>query len=376
MDFFDNDNYENLLKIKQLNNKIQIVLTDIKDYEAKKKNNMYFLKIQTNTFQSIYEKKNILLKKYYTKIIKNIITIYNHEKNNRDYKILIKSNDKIITNNSIDLIISKINCDKIYKNSLNNSKFVKLLNKQLDISLDYFNKFSLYYLSDNKLLDNLSLSLQDIKFKTYNFYLYIFNYSFKLRDCYTNRINQFQYITKYNFNLKNIHLELKEYFKIKQPVDKQINKLFTINIKLNKQIEKNTKQNDLLYKRTEDIKNKYLCLQKYLLNQEKKNLNTTFNFVKNIHELSIRIELSQKLLNSYKIEIENVENLLKEYDIIKGNKLNNHQQCMICLEDIEYGITTECKHNFHYSCINLYVFNIISRINNIEIKCPLCRQFI
>ena len=377
MDFFDNDNYENLLNLKQLNNKIQMVLTEIKEYEAKKKNNIYFLKIQKNTFQHIYDKKNVLLKKYYTKIIKNIIIIYYNEKSNKNCNNIIYTNNNNITQQqSIRILASNINSENIYNNISSNQKFSKLIKKQLHKSLEYFNSFLNNNNIEYKLLITENLSLNDIKLQNYNFYLYIFYYSLEPIYSSLNSYNIFQDIAKYHINLKFLHLELKRFHKLKQIEYKKICKLLSINIKLTKHIEKNKKQIDLLNKRTDDIKNKYICLYKYIENQEKKSSNTIFNFIKNIHELSIRIELCQNLLTSYKYEIEKVELILKEYDIIKGTKLQKSIQCMICLEDIEYGITTNCKHKFHYSCINLYVFNIIIGINNIEITCPLCRQFI
>lgn len=361
MNFFDNENYDNLLKIKQLNNKIQLVLAEIKEYEAKKKNNIYFLKIQKNTFQHIYEKKYNLLKKYKSKIIKNIITIYFNDKLNIDLIHNIRNNDQFIQNCSIKYILSKIDYNIILRKG---DKINKLLNKKLNSSFDYYTEqFNSY---NNRL-----------KLQNYNFYIYFRSYLlYNNIDLLIKNDNIFEDIIKFSIHLKLLHLEFKEFNKLKQNEHKTINKFIILNQKLNKNIDKNKRQNDILSIRTENLKNKYIYLYKYILNQEKKSSNTTFNFIKNIHELSIRIELNNKLLISYKLEIEKMEAILKMYDIIKGTKFTNEQQCMICLEDIEYGITTQCKHQFHYSCINLYVFNIITSINNIELKCPLCRQFI
>ena len=49
------------------------------------------------------------------------------------------------------------------------------------------------------------------------------------------------------------------------------------------------------------------------------------------------------------------------------------QQCSICLENIDIGITTNCKHHYHHGCINLYIFNIIQSNTDLDFKCPLCR---
>lgn len=152
--------------------------------------------------------------------------------------------------------------------------------------------------------------------------------------------------------------------------------MYNTNNKSQKIIQKNIKSNELLNKRSEDIKNKYEYIQKYIIIQEKKNLKTQFNFVKNIHELNIRIDLHNQLLKDYKNQVDELQNILKDSDEIKGKKLINLEPCMICLEDISHGIITKCNHKFHHSCINLYIFNKLNQLNNIEIKCPICRQFI
>ena len=139
---------------------------------------------------------------------------------------------------------------------------------------------------------------------------------------------------------------------------------------------KNVQVTELLLKRSEEIKNKYNYIQKYIQIQENKKIKTQFNFIKNIHELNIRLDLNNELLVKYKTELDLLYEILKNNDLIKGNKLINSEPCMICLEDITYGIITKCKHNFHYSCINLYIFNILNKQDKIEIKCPICRQYI
>ena len=63
---------------------------------------------------------------------------------------------------------------------------------------------------------------------------------------------------------------------------------------------------------------------------------------------SMRNEL-QRIVNSI-LDVKK----LKENDIIKGTKFDKIELCMICLEDLEYGIITKCNHKFHLSCIYIY----------------------
>ena len=134
MDFFDKDNYANLANINNLNKKIRILTMELKEYEAKKKNNIYFLKIQNDIFEKMFKKKYILLKKYYIRIIKNAIIIHFNKQKNKDLTRLINSNNNII--NSIYVDINQINIfDNIEKKSL-----LKLKNKYQQIIKDINNK--------------------------------------------------------------------------------------------------------------------------------------------------------------------------------------------------------------------------------------------
>jgi len=383
MDYFDKENYQNLLNIHNLNKKIHLALIEIKEYEAKKKNNIYFLKIQNNLFEKVFTKKYATLKKYYYRMIKNAITIaYNKKKNNELMQIILKNNilinkynNSLFNLNSHNLIQKKSHIKLFNKydyiiNSINN--YITLNKKSIE-----YNKLEKKY---NLLKNNIQLNLQnniislDFKSKNLSFYNYIYYYNLDLKYNFTLEV--YNNITLYFIKLNKLNIEFIEYNKFYSLSKKNIHKLTINNNKYNKIILKNNKQNELIIKKSEDIKNKYNYIQKYILIQEKKNLTTQFNFVKNIHELNIRLDLNKEILKGYKLEIEKLQELLKLSDNIKGKYLNNSDQCMICLEEITYGITTNCNHNFHYSCINLYIFNILNQLNKIEIKCPICRQFI
>lgn len=377
MDFFDQENYSNLLNIHKLNKKVHILLLELKEYEAKKKNNIYFLKIQDNIFEKLFTTKYSLLKKYYFRIIKTAIIIYYNKKKNKE--IL----DNLNINNDI---LNSLN-NKIYTNNLlfKKQSLIKILNKYNNIINDYKNFDTInnsksnkikkqYNLIHNNIIINYNnIKLLDIKALNSLFYSYICNYN-KIEPNFS--INIFNNINIYFTQLKILNIEFKEYKKIYNDKNKQIKKLLNINSKYNKILDKNKRQNELLLKKSDDIKNKYEYIQKYIIFQENKNIKTKLNFIKNIHELNIRIELHSKMINESKLEIDKSQELLQLHDNIKGSKLDTIEQCMICLEEISHGINTKCNHKYHYSCINLYIFNILNQFNKIEIKCPICRQFI
>lgn len=379
MDFFDKDNYANLANINNLNKKIRILTVELKEYEAKKKNNIYFLKIQNDIFDKMFKKKYSLLRKYYIRIIKNAIIIHFNNQKNKDLNKIININNNII--NSIYVEINHIDVfNNIEKKSLLKlkNKYQNAINEINNLNNKYLIKLEKNYNSIINLINKNSkldyITIYDIKSYNKTFYNYI--YSNNLSNIREFTLDLFININLYFNKIKLINLEFLEYIKYKNSKKKQLNKLYNTNNKSQKLIQKNIKSNELLTKRSEDIKNKYEYIQKYIIIQEKKNLKTQFNFVKNIHELNIRIDLHNQLLKDYKNQVDELQNLLKDTDEIKGKKLINLEPCMICLEDISYGIITKCNHKFHHSCINLYIFNKLNQLNNIEIKCPICRQFI
>ena len=379
MDFFDKDNYANLANINNLNKKIRILTVELKEYEAKKKNNIYFLKIQNDIFDKMFKKKYSLLRKYYIRIIKNAIIIHFNNQKNKDLNKIININNNII--NSIYVEINHIDVfNNIEKKSLLKlkNKYQNTINEINNLNNKYLIKLEKNYNSIINLINKNSkldyITIYDIKSYNKTFYNYI--YSNNLSNIREFTLDLFININLYFNKIKLINLEFLEYIKYKNSKKKQLNKLYNTNNKSQKIIQKNIKSNELLTKRSEDIKNKYEYIQKYIIIQEKKNLKTQFNFVKNIHELNIRIDLHNQLLKDYKNQVDELQNLLKDTDEIKGEKLINLEPCMICLEDISHGIITKCNHKFHHSCINLYIFNKLNQLNNIEIKCPICRQFI
>lgn len=374
MDFLDIVNYENLLICNKLNKEIQLETIDINDFENKKKSNIHFLNIQKVFFNDIILKKTNILKKYNFKIIKNIINMYNLKQKNNEYCKQINTN-KIITN--------KYNKQLIFFNINNYANMSNTIKKVL------YKYNTLYNRSDFMIINPiLSLSNEDIIFKSKNlknFYLY--------DNKFLNSI--FEYIYIYylyqNIEFKNINLiiiykhlilkqilniEIKHYFKFKTNILKQKNKLININGKYLFNIEKNKKQINLIYKRTKDLKNKFNNTVKEIKIQEYNNLKLTSTMNSNIHELNIRIGIAKQKLYILQIDIEKYNQQLSILNNTKGDVILTNDICSICLEDLNIGITTQCKHHFHYGCINLYIFNILQQNKQLEFKCPICRQFI
>lgn len=388
MEFLDIDNYENLLQITKLNKEMQLLAIEINDFENKKKSNIHFLNIQKEFYNDMINKKINLLKKYNFIIIKNIINMYNINKKNINFDAeiknnfdLIKSYNNILNTFSIDNYENKTKTINklLFKcnNLLKQTDYNILLNNLLldNISLEkYFN--NLFINSDSNSDSNINIkNLLSLDNKFLNNYMNYFCIFYTFSD--TNYINNsVKSIYKQSILKKKINIECKEFFKFKTSINKKINKIIISNKKINLFILKNEKQINLLYKKSKDLKNKYLYTLKDIKIQENKNnkLQSTMNA--NIHELNIRIGIKKKMLIDYQNIIEKHNNNLLLLNNTKGHEIDNGDLCSICLESLHLGVTTNCKHNFHYGCINLYIFNIIQNNNNLEFKCPICRQFI
>ena len=68
---------------------------------------------------------------------------------------------------------------------------------------------------------------------------------------------------------------------------------------------------------------------------------------------------------------------MDEYD---AEQCLTHDECPICLDEINNAHITECNHTFCHDCIyNPGIERIVSVINDVTvvgISCPLCRRFI
>jgi len=387
MDFLDIENYDNLLNIHKLNKQIHLLNIEINEFESKKKSNIYFLNIQKDLFNQIFLKKQNLLKKYNCKIIKNILNMHFLKKKINELTTLEFNNNNLIVNynymlkhyniekynkkNNINKLLVKYN-NLLINNSLNN---FSLTNNNSLIQLNYELKCKLIKNLDNPNIYQLHFIKNNTESTGYNlFNIYILKYNLNndfniIKQFHTNIYKQF-------ILLKKINLEFKEYLKIKSTFKTSIYKLINNNYKNQFMQIKHKNKINLLYKKSQDIKNKYLYLQKDILNLEIKNLRTQTTMNKNIHELNIRISFKKKLLEDYQSDVDRYNDSLMLLNNTKGDFLITNEQCSICLDDIKLGITTKCKHHFHYGCINLYIFNILQQNNKLDITCPLCRQYI
>lgn len=372
MDFLDIVNYENLLQINKLNKEIQLVTIDINDFENKKKSNLHFLNIQKEFFNDTITKKTNILKKYNYKIIKNIINMHSLKQKNNEFNKQVNLNKIMANKYNKQLLLFNINN---YANIPNTIK--KLLYK-------YNN---LYKQSDFIIFNSLT-SINNINFHSINLK--------NLFSCDNKYINLlFEYICIFkmysdinyiNNNListyksliikKMLNIEIKHYFKFKTNIIKQKNKIINLNDKFLCNINKNNKQINLIYKRTKDLKNKFNNTFKEIKIQEYNNLKLQSTMTSNIYELNIRIGIAKQKLYNLQFDIEKYNQQLSLLNNTKGDLILSNDICSICLDDLTIGITTKCKHHFHYGCINLYIFNILQQNNNLEFKCPICRQFI
>lgn len=412
MDYIDIENYENLIQIYKLNKEIYILKLEINEFEDKKNSNLYFLNIQQETYDNIIQKKINSLKKYNFSIIKNILNIYqlnkkNNELNQFEFNTTKLINDlyKSIKKYSIEEFNIKKNIQKFliaYNDLINN-----LINNQIIFDKSKL-KFDILTNFKYKMLKNInSINHTKGNIGINNYYLlfsYLLQYNFynDIDYLFNNHIYIYkQWIIKYK-----LQIEYKEYIKYKENSIKQIDKYKSLIIKNSLIKKKNIKRLNFLYQKNKEIKNKYLYIQKDIIIFEKRNLNTENLINKNIHELNIRICIKKKHLIKCEDEInecnknieilndkkgKNIIELKKEYELLNNENCNNcnsnnhicenclndmKETCPICLEDIENGIITICKHFLHYGCINLYIFNILQNNSKLEIICPICRQYI
>ena len=71
----------------------------------------------------------------------------------------------------------------------------------------------------------------------------------------------------------------------------------------------------------------------------------------------------------YNIDLNKIQ--LNPYKLCK----NNDVYCSICISDVsnkEYIRELNCKHTFHKKCIDKWIKKCIN--DEIEIKCPICRE--
>lgn len=401
MEFINEDSYTIIYKYNKLNQKINIDALEIKNLEKKKKGNQTVLDIQENIFYTIIEKKCKILKKYKFNIIKNAINynknkqiinlIYKLIKNNNNELLLLQNNKLIknnLYNNNINIeknklilldklillnkLINENNYDKLYNLFYNIIKKDYINHDNASTKKDIFQSYLNYKIQD---INNLNYIIKkDIKYININFIIYLF-INYKIIDINSDINILFLYIYNfhiYKYNLKNLHNSLKEYFKQKKSLDK----LQSLNVKLYKDLKKTFKKNDLIIKKSNQIIIKYKYNEKILTNQYIKYNKIKDDFHKNILDIDINILYLTENISIVNHKINKLEKILNNFNKIYGKNYNITDTCSICLNKLDYSIKTNCNHYFHYNCIILYICNILNNEININIICPICRQYI
>ncbi|WGH25730.1 MAG: class I tRNA ligase family protein [Candidatus Shikimatogenerans bostrichidophilus] len=185
-----------------------------KIFYFKKKKNINNIIINTNSY--IYELLIKFIKKKYKKKVINIVKKIN---NNKNYKILIKTN--IINKNKkkINIYISNYKNNKsiknIYLNVKNSKNFLKIKNK-LTLSIKknfYIKSFFLYFKKKKKIIYNLN----DLIFSRQRYWgepipiYYIYNIPYNIP--YNKLPLKLPYINKYISKYKNYKFKLNFYYK-------------------------------------------------------------------------------------------------------------------------------------------------------------------
>jgi hypothetical protein len=303
--------------------------------------------------------------------------------------IIIKN---IIENYRIKQEIKNLNVDLKTINIFNNTFYKKILKTNTNINI--IDNIVKKIIQDNNGYDLSILKLQKLfNFKVNKKIKYMFNYLYNdlkqeillfntkktendnNKYLYTSQVNMLvSNIKIILYNISQIHikneltLEIISFVKNKTKAINTKNKLIALIKKKNKQMYKlksNIEKNILIYNKKQkdfDKKIKKLYMQFMLISTL---INKNQSIINKYRE-HIKLNKNKKKINN---------NMNKNYNKCKKFNKNDDIICSICLEQIEEGIITSCKHTFHLECINLYVNNIL---NNpiINIICPMCRAYI
>lgn len=355
MEFFDINYCQALIE----SNKSEDISYKIE--ELKNINNRYIneslrieLKLKCDNLEniSVCKKSNLI-------IIKNIIEKYSINQeiknlnvdlkntnifNNTFYKKILKTDTNININKIIDDILKQLIRQKNNEYDLSILKLQKLFNFKVNKKIKYMFNYLYNDLNKEILLFNTKKTEIDTNIK-----IILYNIS--------------------QIHIKSeINSEIIYFVKNKTKAINTKNKLIALIKKKNKQMVKlklNIEKNILIYNKKQkdfDKKIKKLYLPFMML---RKMINNNQRIIDKYKE-HLKSNQNKKKINN---------NMNKNYNKCRKFNKNDDVICSICLEQIEEGIITSCKHTFHLECINLYVNNIL---NNpiINIICPMCRAYI
>ena len=360
--------YNCIIKFKLLNLK-HIIIKFILNINTNKQ----LIQDNTNKVNSINERINKL------NSIKYNYTLY-------------KFNIQQLTN-SDDIYINKSNytiCKllKFYSKDYSlNCSYLKnySINKNINININILYIFILYCnnnhnLSDNiNIFNNIIINLSKLVYKK-NKRLYIILNTYLCNEhINTDYINCILYKIVNLYKLFNLNKDIKEFFKIKVKNNIIIKTLYNDKYHL---LKNNNNYNNNKIKTNKIVNSKIKLYNKLYLSVYKKHNSmciTINKYEKNIGKLN-------DLLNIFNNKLITLNNEIEDIDLIncpvelkqKCIKLDNANNiCCICLDPISIGIKTSCNHIFHIYCINLYIYYILNNeMNNINILCPLCRNYI
>ena len=385
MEFF---NYDYCIKLNKQNelDKLNINICEIKkEIETKKTNIKTILESYIN-YNCLIKFRLLNLKHI---IIKFIISIYNTKKiSNNNTIMLIDINNEVNKFNSVkyNLLLHKLNKtsdQSVYVNNLNHI-ICKLSNKysvnnNINNTVEINTNLLFIYINNRyvaNIINNIVINLSKLVYKkNKKLYGILHNY---LQDNKLN-INEILFKILNLYKLFNLNSDITEFFKIKKENGVIIKLLNKDKASL---LKKNKNNDDKTLKSHNNVNNKiklynkiYLCIYKkhnnmcITISKYEKNIVKLSNLLKVFNDKYIR--LNKEMLD---ITLISCPNELKQKCIEFDN--DNHT-CCICLDPIKIGIKTSCNHIFHIYCINLYIYSILNNeIGNINILCPLCRNYI
>jgi len=295
--------------------------------QIKKINNQHrrrLLRIEIELEYDIKKNKK-KYKKYKFNIIKNIIDLYFVKKE-------IKCNN-ILQNKNIISFFTSISTSTITDINSSCDDITLKIKEMFKIKINSKNKIIFNYFIHN-LQKELSLFSNPLYKNNDNLdYIKILVYQFSQIDI------------KYN-----LMLEIKSFIKNKNKIDKSMANITRIINLIKKTENKSDAGNKKSYLKSL-IFLKLISNNQILIEEYKKNIDLIIN--------------GRTISNAMNRNHNKCEKFDKNDDII----------CSICLDQVEEGISTNCKHVFHLECINLYVHNILGN-HFIDIICPMCRAYI
>lgn len=152
---------------------------------------------------------------------------------------------------------------------------------------------------------------------------------------------------------------------------------------------KKSNKNELIIKRLVK-KNKNLIIKNeklkhiklvFYMTQYQNLINDYRNYIDNknveIYSIQENINENNSFIEKYKhmiIECRKIKVKAKKIETDNSIYIKDKDiDCAICLDTIEYGISTKCKHFYHYKCINQYIDNFLQSNSIFNISCPICR---